>query len=538
MRSGFVLAIAVACGAGNADCAQFVAYSGLDADRVVDLSERAPAFREAPWAALPWQERSIPVASSGVATDFTAIARQGQALPPGESGNLGYMLLNPATLDASGRGAFVSGVDGAERNQGIFLAGEHSLKVIAMGCGEGGGSGSQADCGDPSPIGGTFSGMFQGTLAAPAANDHGDVLFLADLVGAPSPRALFLYRFGDDSIVKIAAVGDPAPRGGTLLAIGAGVINNAGMIAFTARTIEGQLAADSQLLWQDGVLSTYLASGDPAPGGESFIFFGGESREYLDGTWIPVSVPALNERNELAFKAHTESGDGLYRSRNGLHEQLARWEDPEPGGGVFFDFRGDPVLNGRGEIAFMAYTAASAGAMPSAAGWFVGDGQPFRRALGDGDTLPQGEISSFAFSRNPFRPLDDAGNLALWARYRLADTSEREVILLVRRDGTREVLVEQWTDSPLGGSWGVLNPWITSNNNAQIQFQAGTLEFAASTHGQFVATYESASCLPAGSSRSRSHAAGNDLAHSPTSVRCARVSPSETVMHRERRTQP
>ena len=334
-----------------------------------------------------------------------AIAREGQPMPAGEAGTLGFMLINPATLDASGRGAFVADVDGAERNQGIFFADANSLKVIAMGCGETGGYGSTSDCGDPSPIGGTFSGMFRGTAPAPAANDDGDVLFIADLVGAPVPRALFLYRSQDESIIKIAAIGDPSPRGGTLTAVGPGVINNAGTIAFTASTVGNGSQGAEILVWRNGVTTTYVAAGDPAPNGEVFSLLGAEAVGCEDGTWIPIAVPALNDDDQIAFKARTQSGDGLYLSRDGVHERLVRWDDPEPGGGVFFDFGGHPVLNDRGEIAFLAYIASTPGGPETGGGWFVGTGGTFRRALMFEDGLSGGEVSGLAYSRNPFRPL-------------------------------------------------------------------------------------------------------------------------------------
>ena len=96
--------------------------------------------------------------------------------------------------EAARSGLFVASVNGAERNQGIFVADEQGLHPIAIGCGGGGGSGDPGSgCGDPSPIGGTFSGFFQGTVFAPPINVHGDVLFMADVDGGSSPRGLFLY---------------------------------------------------------------------------------------------------------------------------------------------------------------------------------------------------------------------------------------------------------------------------------------------------------------------------------------------------------
>ncbi len=489
MKPGNVLAFGIALCGCNTAFGQSVAHAGLSAERNADWPRRVASVWEQPVLDITMWSGGTRASGVPSAPSFFAIAREGQPMPAGEAGTLGFMLINPATLDASGRGAFVADVDGAERNQGIFFADANSLKVIAMGCGETGGYGSTSDCGDPSPIGGTFSGMFRGTAPAPAANDDGDVLFIADLVGAPVPRALFLYRSQDESIIKIAAIGDPSPRGGTLTAVGPGVINNAGTIAFTASTVGNGSQGAEILVWRNGLTTTYVAAGDPAPNGEVFSLLGAEAVGCEDGTWIPIAVPALNDDDQIAFKARTQSGDGLYLSRDGVHERLVRWDDPEPGGGVFFDFGGHPVLNDRGEIAFLAYIASTPGGPATGGGWFVGTGGTFRRALMFEDGLSGGEVSGLAYSRNPFRPLDNAGNLVLWARYRMADESERESIVVVDPAGTPAVLVEEGAPTTIGGTWGTLNAWPTSNDAFQVQFQAGTPGFFASTHGQFVATY-------------------------------------------------
>lgn len=491
MRSSALFAIAIAFGGAEAAVAQDVVRTTTSHVRIVDWSQRAASKWETPfWLAPEQLEIQGPLSQIPDATRFYAIARQGHAMPAGEVGTLGNMF-SPATLDSKGRSAFVAAVDGAERNQGIFFGDAASLKVVVMGCGAAGGRGSTARCGDPSPIGGTFSGMFQAATPAPAANDNGDILFLADLTGASAPRGLFLYQAANEKIIKIAAVGDPSPRGGTLTAVGPGAINNRGVIVFPASSFGNGSQGSDILLWQEGRLTKYVAAGDPAPGGEVFSFVGGEAFGYQDGTWIPTSVPAINDSNQIAFSGRTESGGGLFLSREGIHERQVRWDDPEPGGRVFFDFRGDPVLNRRGEIAFLAYTAEMGASSPSGSGWFVGARGKFRRALGSFDPLQKGTVQALAFSRNPFRPLDDAGNLALWARYQLADNSRHDALVVVPPDKAPIVLVNQEAPSPLGGSWDELYYWPTSNNAYQIQFAAITLGYPGSTHGHFVATYRS-----------------------------------------------
>ena len=490
MRLCGLFAIVMAFVVAETAIAQDVLRTLTPGVRIITEHQRAASAWEAPpWSAPVRLQIQSAVFHSMEAPRFGAIARQGQAMPVGEAGTLGDMF-NPATLDSIGRGAFVAMVDGATRNQGIFFADATRLKVVVMGCGATGGGGSSAGCGDPSPIGGTFSGMFQGTTPAPAANDAGDILFLADLAGAAAPRGLFLYQATDEQIIKIAAVGDPSPRGGILTAVGPGAINNLGTIVFPASSFGDGSQGSDILLWQEGVLTTYVAAGDSTAEGEVFSYVGGEAFGYPDGTWIPTSVPAINDSNQVAFSGGTQTGGGLFLSSDGVHERQVRWDDTAPGGGVFFDFRGDPVLNGRGEIAFLAYTSESATNPPTGGGWFVGFRGNFRGALRFSDPLEQGAVNGLAFSRNPFRPLDDAGNLVLWARYQLADKSEHEALLVVRPGETPTALVSQGAPSPLGGSWGSLNAWPTSNNAYQVQFTAGTPGYLDSTHGQFVATYQ------------------------------------------------
>jgi len=223
-----------------------------------------------------------------------AVAYEGQPMPPGETGTLSTLAFaRSANINQLGRIAFVAQVDGSTRNQGVFTADADGVAVIAMGCGNGGGSGSTDGCGDPTPIGGTFSGLFTDTWATPPINDDGDVVFLSDVACGTSPLALFLYQAATDTIVKIAAVGDPSPLGGTLTAIGPGAINNTQTVAFLAST-DGAQPSDI-FLWQSGIVSHYVAAGDPAPGGGVFTFIGTESFGYLDGTMIPSGpAPAIN----------------------------------------------------------------------------------------------------------------------------------------------------------------------------------------------------------------------------------------------------
>src|SRR5581483_9198256 len=72
-----------------------------------------------------------------------ARAAHGQAAPNTDGGTLNLVaFINPTTVNASGRVAFNSQVDGSDRNQGVFVAdGDGTISAVAIGCGGLGGSG-------------------------------------------------------------------------------------------------------------------------------------------------------------------------------------------------------------------------------------------------------------------------------------------------------------------------------------------------------------------------------------------------------------
>jgi hypothetical protein len=181
--------------------------------RVHDTAERTQI-------AAPQQNNSLTSsgAPSGTICGVESRAAHGQVAPNTNGGTLNPVaFINPTTVNASGRVAFNSQVDGSDRNQGVFVAdSDGTISAIAIGCGGlGGGGDTTSTCGDVSPIGGHFGGFFFGTVFTPDINDAGDVLFFCDVNGGDSRRALFLYQAASGQIVNVAAVGDPSPIGGT-----------------------------------------------------------------------------------------------------------------------------------------------------------------------------------------------------------------------------------------------------------------------------------------------------------------------------------
>ena len=250
-------------------------------------------------------------APSGTICGVESRAAHGQIAPNTNGGTLNPVaFINPTTVNASGRVAFNSQVNGSDRNQGVFVADSDStISSIAIGCGGLGGSGDTTSmCGDASPIGGHFGGFFFGTVFTPDINDAGDVLFFCDVNGGSSRRALFLYRIASGEIVKVAAVGDPSPIGGTFGAVGPGSLNNNGKVVFLASPV-GETANSNLFMWDNGVVTKVAAIGDPAPGGGTFSALGTESFGFQDGTFIPVGpVPDINDSDQIAFRAIVSGG--------------------------------------------------------------------------------------------------------------------------------------------------------------------------------------------------------------------------------------
>lgn len=442
----------------------------IDGRRVTRI-EAAPARQPAVSAADAPADAEVCAA--------TAVAWHGQALPDGEAGTLNPIaFMRPATINAGGRIAFTAKVDGADRNQGTFTADAQGLKIVALGCGADGGYGSTQTCGDPTPIGGTFGGFFRDTFAAPDINDAGDVLFLADVVGGGAPRGLFLYRAADDSIVKVAAVGDPSPLGGTISMLGPGSLNNAGTIAFLAVT-HGSDFADI-LLWRNGTVTKYVAAGDPAPGGGTFVAIATELWGYQDGSSIAGGpAPGLNQKGQISFRGYVDGGisaGGLFLSTDGMHEWMAKAGDAAPGGGTYADFQA-PLLNDTGEIAFFANTNGGPEAI-----WVAGKPGAWRRALAPGDEIDGGTAQVLAFSRNPMRALADNGDLVLWTSRLMQDGSERGTAFVRRADDSAQVLAVQGTEGPFGGFWGgSMDAWPAMNDAGQVHIGSATPGFALSS---------------------------------------------------------
>jgi hypothetical protein len=422
--------------------------------------------------AAVWQSNRLRkvIRPSETICSIQSLAEHGEPAPNTGGGTLDPLaFFNPTTVNSLGRIAFNSLVDGVERNQGAFIANaDGSLSAVVIGCGAGGGSGDTTSlCGDPSPIGGNFSGFFLGTVFTPDINEAGDVLFFSDVNGGSSRRGLFLYQAATGEIVKVAAIGDASPLGGTFAAVGPGSINNSGKVVFIASPSTTAFPANI-FLWDNGVVTKVAAIGDPAPGGGTFSILGGESFGFVDGTNIPVGpIPDINDVDQICFKAIVTGGiteRGLIVRTAGVDEWYVKVPDPTPAGGTYFDMQAASI-NNAGQIAFLADFQPTPDTFNT--GWFAGAPGNWRKVIAFFDPVDGGQCLGLAFSRNPMQMIDPAGNVIFWTNLDSNGGSDR--IVLGLSDGSLLVTARRGDPTPIGGTFGSMDAWpATGGNNGSI----------------------------------------------------------------------
>lgn len=382
-------------------------------------------------------------------SDVHVRAVQGQAGP--EGGRLaGATLPYAATLGAGGKIAFVSRITGPSRNQAVLVSDGQSLRAIAVGCGGAGGEGAPGSCGDPTPIGGTFAGIFSEPWFAPAMNEAGDVLFLSDVFGGGSSRALFLYRESTGSIETVAAVGGLSPSGVPITEIGPGSLDANGGVVFLARTQPGSGGANEILACDDGVLSLVAAEGGVGPDGP-YLVVSSDLIICHDFTYMPVGpIPIRDVQGRVVHFGGTTTFQsiGLVIQDPGLAPVwLARDHTTTPAGGSFSTF-GAPAFAPNGEVYFSAQYSFGSN---TRAGIFAGRPGNLRKILTTFDPIGTSICGALDRSRNPFTWIGRSGEIVLWTRIQHSDQSFGEALVRVRANGVAEILAEPGSPGPTGG---------------------------------------------------------------------------------------
>ena len=309
--------------------------------------------------------------------NFVKVAAVGDAVPGG--GKLSEFAKHPIpSLNDSDKVAFGAAVAGAHATEGVFVASEGSLQVIAL-------SGNDA----PGIPTGTFL-----EFDSPAINNRDEVAFVATVRrGRETLQALYLYSNG--KLRKLVVEGDPTPRGGTFDKFGVPAINNKGVIAFPA-VLDHAPVLGGIFVAGTRDLRLLLSVGEVEPNGAMLVRFS--------------ERVAINDEDNIALGAHLRLGNDskeavLLVTPNGPTE-IATVGDSAPGGGTFSAFGPWPSLGSDNMVVFMAGIEAGPGPLALYAAGSLG----LRRIAMVGDRLTNGKILQ-GFALNPVASAASNGGL-------------------------------------------------------------------------------------------------------------------------------
>ncbi len=181
----------------------------------------------------------------------------------------------------------------------------------------GSGVAAVAMSGDPAPGGGTFSAM-----GPPAIDGAGNVYFVANVDGGPASAGIF--RRSGATTTALLRTGDPGPTGAPFARISRWIgVNDAGDLVFVAAGTSSR--SDALYVMTGGVVSGPLVSEfDSTPCGTVSRL--GTSRSL-----------AINSAGEVAVFMQTfpPSRRGIMRIVGGWVEAAVCEDDPAPGGGAY-----------------------------------------------------------------------------------------------------------------------------------------------------------------------------------------------------------
>lgn len=378
-------------------------------------------------------------------------ALDGQSAP--EGGILALTALEGQTLGVGGRTAFRSFIAGPARNQALLISDGDELRTIAFGCGGQAGSGAFGSCGDPAPGGGTFGGFFDAHVTPPALDRAGDLLFLADLVGAGSPRGLFLHRAASATTEVVARVGQVLPNGRTILALGTGSTNGAGDAVFLTCTSPGLVLATEVVRYSGGLLEIVAERGGPGPFGQNYELFSRQTALLPDGTLLPRQpLPAIDSAGRVAFWGATSGAiEFLALATPGASVSvIVGQNEPTPAGGNFWRLDA-PLFAPDGEIVFSAmYLINTFPSGPS--GWFSTSPTGIRHRFSTGTPSGDTHVAFLGRSWNPMAPFGADGEWILHATLAGPGVPLPEALLAVAPDGSHRVLVRTGDPAPGGGA--------------------------------------------------------------------------------------
>lgn len=299
---------------------------------------------------------------------ITKVAAFGDAVPGG--GTLAEFAPHPLpALNAAGHVAFGAGIAGGRATEGVFLAGEDGLRVIAL-------------AGDDAP--GVPAGVLLG-FNPPALNDNDELAFVANVRRGRDTLDV-LYFWNGRRLQRLVAEGERLLRaGGTMDKIGEPSLNNRGVVAFPAAIFKGP-ALGGIFVSGSRELRLLVGAADETPSGAMILRF--SERVSIDdedrivfGAWLRVS----GDTREAVLRAGPE----------GLAE-VAVEGAMAPGGGRYAGFGPWPSVGPDGTVSFIAALNGGPGPLAAFAGRPGGEVRPVATM---GETLPDGgRIGRFALN--------------------------------------------------------------------------------------------------------------------------------------------
>ena len=384
----------------------------------------------------------LALSTGPLAAQPTRVVLSGTAAPAG--GNY-FSFGNSPALNGSGQVAFVAALTGGSASEGIFAGSAGSIQAVALQ-------------GAATP-GGNYSLFVASSLVL---NGSGQVAFAANLTGGASDRGIFAGPTG--SVQAVALRGAAAPAGGnyfTFTGTNPVVLNGSGQVAF-ATNLSGGTSSFGLFAGPAGALQTVALSNTPAPAGGNYTGFG---------------TPAMNASGQVAFLGSVtqSSGQGIFVGPAGSLQTVALSNTAAPAGGNYTTFR-DPVLNGSGQVAFVADLSGGS----STSGLFAGSAGSVQAVALSGTAAPGGGKYGAFPSEGPV-VLNRSGQVAFYANL-TGGASDRGIF--AGPTGSVQAVALRGAAAPAGGNYNTFGTTLALNGLGQVAFLAN-LAGGTSAQGLF-----------------------------------------------------
>jgi hypothetical protein len=327
------------------------------------------------------------------------LAVEGQVAPDGNGNFLGYL---PPAINDHGTVAFEASFTntnaGFADDRAVLRGDADSLAVILRE-------------GQPTPDG---NGIFGNIFNVRYLNNANQIAFNPSLTGTSGGSAddQGIFRLDALHVAQIVREGQPTPSSGTF-GVPTSSLNENGHAAFFAGINGVPFGTNIGIFRGDGTAVTQITrTGHAAPDG--------------NGTFTSLFYPAINDLNQVAFKAGLTgiNSSGVFRGDGVSFDQIARTGDFAPGGNGQFSHFGAPALNDSGQLAFAASLQATSGGAIDNQGMYRSNGIGAVQIARKGQTAPDGNgvLSDFQIDwPNEKSPaLNDNGQVLFYAT--LTDT--------------------------------------------------------------------------------------------------------------------